>query len=103
MSYRWAIRPWSFLNDSELVLLDHALDQRDRGEPGPLLVLREVVELEALEEHAQMRLDRVDAQVHLVRDRLVGRGRGIRGILEWTAQRDQNLALAFAEQHVAAA
>ena len=41
---------------------DDALEQRHRGEPGALLVLRQVLEPEALEQRPQVGLDRVDAE-----------------------------------------
>ena len=58
----------------EVARRDDAGLQRLGHEPRALLVLGQVLDAEALEERAQVRLDRVDAEVQLVGDVLVGGG-----------------------------
>ena len=57
----------------EVARRDDAGLQRLGHQPRALLVLRQVLDPEALEQRAQVRLDRVDAEVQLVGDLLVGR------------------------------
>ena len=57
---------------SELVLAHDAVDQRDGCQARALLILRKVIDPEALEEHPQVGLHGVDGQVDLVGDGLVG-------------------------------
>src|SRR5262249_29067803 len=58
-----------------------------------LLVLWQVADAEPFEEHAQVRLDGVDAQRELRGDLLVRRRRCLAGLMEGPAEGDQNLAL----------
>ena len=53
----------------------HAGLEHDRDQPGALLVLGKLAEAVALEQHPEVRLDRVDGQEHLLGDLAVGRGR----------------------------
>src|SRR5918999_5807734 len=79
--------------DDSVSLRHDALQQRDRGEPGALLVLREVLEPEALEQRAQVRLDGVDAERDLLGDLLVRQRGGERGVADRAAERDEDLLL----------
>ena len=71
----------------------HAGLQRLGHETRALLVLRQVLDAEALEERAQVRLHRVDAQMQLARDVLVGRRHRELVVLVRPCESDEHLAL----------
>src|SRR6476620_6585548 len=73
---------------------DQAQGDGPLDELGPLLVLRQVLDVELLEQRPQVGLDRVDAQVELTGDLLVGRRRGeAGGVPVGAAQGGEHLAL----------
>ena len=73
----------------EVSTLDDELDQSC-----PLLVVGQFLDLELAEEGAQVRLDRVDAEAHLVGDLLVGGGGGeAAAVADRPAERDENAML----------
>ena len=72
---------------------DHAGLQRLGHQPRALLVLRQVLDAEALEQRAQVRLDRIDAEVQLAGDVLVGRRHRELVVLVGPREGDEDLAL----------
>src|SRR3954447_12295757 len=73
---------------------DQAEPQHPLDELDPLLVLRQVLDAELLEQRAQVRLHRVDAEEELVGDLLVGRRGRVRVVvLVRPAQRGDDLPL----------
>src|SRR5665811_547630 len=92
-SYRIYVRsPW-FLA-LELASADCAALQRPLDQGGALAVLRQILDAELLEQGAHVGLDRVDAELQLGGDRLVGRRRGEgRFVLEGAAEGEQDPAL----------
>src|SRR4051794_35969955 len=83
---------------------DRAAGEGELDEARPLAVLRQVLDAEALEERADVRLDPLDAQEQLLRDLLVARGRGaLRAPAVGLAQGDEHAALRGADHRWRAA
>src|SRR3954447_2269655 len=83
----------------EVALGDGAARERELDEPRALAVLREVLDGEALEQRAHVRLDALHAEEQLVADLLVGRRRGpLRAAAVRPAQRDEDAPLCRAQR-----
>ncbi len=76
---------------SELLGAEHTGQEHGGHQPRALLVLGQRPQAVALEQHPQVRLDRVDGEVDLRRDLAVGRRRRGVGGLDRPAQRDSTL------------
>src|SRR4051794_36242752 len=82
----------------EVTRRDGAGLERQLDQPRPLGVLREILDAEALEERAQMRLDGLDAEHQVVGDLAVRRRGHVRaGLAVGPAQRDEDPALGIGQ------
>ena len=79
---------------SKLSPADHTALQSTLNQCRPLLILRQVLDSELLEEGPHVGLDRIDAEVQLAGDHLIGGRSGERGfVLEGATEGEQDAAL----------